>query len=240
MRDALVLPFSQEELLVVTSDNSGAIGTKEQDTVKVPYKTVSYYSFRVAVMECMVSGAYPISVIIQNFCGKEAWDELVSGIQMGLSELHMENVPITGSTETNFSLTQSALGITVIGKKSSSNSVKQKNLQHQNVALIGLPLIGDQVVYESEEIAPLSLFKDISEIKDLLIWPVGSKGVLHELERIFPELDRDKIMSSSNIDFLKSGGPSTSFIIVYPSQLEGSIMQMAGKHFRKIPEVTTY
>lgn len=56
MRNAVVIPLNDEESLVITSDNSGGIGTKEQDLVKVPYEVTGYYLFRVAVMECIAAG----------------------------------------------------------------------------------------------------------------------------------------------------------------------------------------
>ncbi|WP_156289609.1 ATP-binding protein [Oceanobacillus salinisoli] len=234
MRDALYISIGQEEQLVITSDNSGSVGMREQDTVKVPYKTVSFYSFRVAIMECMASGAKPISVVIQNFCGNEAWDEIASGVRKGLSELDMENVPITGSTESNFSLSQSAMGLIVIGKRSILSSMEQNDLQHQNVALIGLPLVGDEVVSQADMIAPLSIFKEICGVRGVTVWPVGSKGVLHELERMFPGFDKNRVTSSSKVDLIKSGGPSTSFLVAYPFRLERRIIEIAEKHFNKL------
>ncbi|MGJ9457776.1 ATP-binding protein [Oceanobacillus sp. CF4.6] len=234
MRDSIVIPFNKEEVLVLTSDNSGAIGMKEQDVVKVPYEMVSYYSFRVAVMECMASGASPISVVIQNFCGNEPWEELISGIQRGLSELDMENIPITGSTESNFSLSQSAIGINVIGKKSIVSNTEQGDLQSQHVALIGMPLVGDEVVFQVDAVAPLSVFKEICHLQDVTVWLVGSKGVLNELERMFPGMDRNKVAFSPMIDLLKSGGPSSSFLISYPPRLESRIREITGEHFNKL------
>lgn len=59
MRDAIIIRLNQDESPVITSDNSGAIGMKEQDVVNVPYDIVGYYSFRVAVMRCMATGARP-------------------------------------------------------------------------------------------------------------------------------------------------------------------------------------
>lgn len=232
MRDAVVIPFDQDQTLVITSDNSGAIGMKEHDLVQVPYETVGYYSFRVAVMECIAAKAMPIAVVLHNFCGDDPWDKLITGIQRGLRELHMENVTVTGSTESNFSLDQSAVGINVIGTRTMNDHVSREALQDKNVALIGLPLVGDEVISESDHIAPLSMCKVISALDDVIVWPVGSKGVLNELNRLFP--GGDKITGSSKIDLLKSGGPSTSFLVVYPSELEGEIMEIAGGYFNKL------
>lgn len=53
MNDSLILPFTESQSLVVSCDNSGGIGLKEKDLVQVPYEVVGYFSFRVAVMECL-------------------------------------------------------------------------------------------------------------------------------------------------------------------------------------------
>ena len=59
MMDALTAPFDDESSLVIACDNSGGIGMKEGDVVKVPYEVTAYYSFRVAVMECIAAGGTP-------------------------------------------------------------------------------------------------------------------------------------------------------------------------------------
>lgn len=232
MRDAIIIPVSQDGSLVITSDNSGAIGMKELDLVKIPYETVGYYSFRVAVMECIAAGAIPIAVIIQNFCGDDDWSKLVSGVRRGLTELQMEDIQITGSTESNFSLQQSAIGINVIGKRLACIPVSLEDLYNKELALIGLPLVGDEVVTSEDQIAPLSIFRNISNIRDVVVWPVGSKGVLRELKRMLPNLDGD--INSSNIDLLKSGGPSTSFLVAYPPDKAKEIRKISGRYFRSI------
>ncbi|WP_085991588.1 ATP-binding protein [Oceanobacillus senegalensis] len=232
MRNAITIPFNHEEMLVVTNDNSGAIGMKEADKVHVPYEMVGYYSFRVAVMECMASGAEPISVVIQNFCGEDAWKGLVQGIKKGLTELLMEDVAITGSTESNFSLTQSAVGLQVLGKKLKIRSEEEK-FYLENVALIGLPLVGEEVLSQKKDIAPLSIFRDLNNLQDVFVWPVGSKGVLSEIEKMAP-MFRDKVNVSGEIDLKKSGGPSTSFLVTYSKEKENQIRTIAGTYYHKL------
>lgn len=217
MRNAVVIPVSGEHSLVIASDNSGSIGMKENDAVRVPYETVGYFSFRVAVMELMATGAFPLSVVIHNFCGDEAWGGLVSGVKKGLAEAKVENVEITGSTESNFPLSQSAVGINVIGL--ARKPVLQDDLPPLNgwrVVLVGLPLVGMDVIEKAEFVAPLSLFKEIASLEDVYVWPVGSKGVLHELKRIIPHIDEGTI--DLGIDLHSSGGPSTSFLAIYPEE----------------------
>lgn len=224
MRDALVIPISEQESLVITADNSGGVGMKERDVVKASYDTVGYFSFRVAMMECLAAGATPLAVVIQNFCGDPEWDELVAGVQKGLNELGLEHIQVTGSTESNFPFVQSAVGLNVIGLKSKSDRV----IDFSAVALIGLPLVGQEVLEQADKVAPLSLFYQLALREDVRLWPVGSKGIGHELQRL------NLVMESNEIDFEKSGGPVTSFLIMYPKEHEKEITEKAGKYFHSL------
>ena len=80
MRDGTVIELGTE-MLIITSDNSGAIGQKEHDQVSVPYEVVAYYAFRVAVMENIALGGVPVSIVMHNFCGDREWEALVSGVE---------------------------------------------------------------------------------------------------------------------------------------------------------------
>lgn len=224
MRDALTIPLSNQESLVITTDNSGGIGMKEQDLVKVAYDTVGYFSFRVAMMECLASRAKPIAIVLHNFCGDEEWDELVSGVQKGLEEVGLKALPITGSTESNFPLVQSVVGLNIIGVKSNED----RRIDLKQVALIGLPLVGDEVIIHKEKVAPLSLFYTFSQMEDVVVWPVGSKGVQYELKRM------NLSGWSEAIDLNKSGGPATSFLVGYPHKLEDEIKKKAGAYFHAL------
>lgn len=233
MRDVLHIPFNSEESVVIASDNSGAIGLKAEDAVKVPYEMVSYYSFRVAVMECIAAGAEPFAVTLQNFCGEEAWQALMAGIKKGLSELELDRVPITGSTESNFTLSQSAIGITVLGKMSENMSESMFS-EETRVAVIGVPLVGNELVEREEEAAPLSLFKKICALSDVVTLPVGSKGILFELNGLFSNKVFAAHEIDTNLDLLKSSGPSTCFIAAYPEGKKDEVMTLAGRYFYEL------
>jgi hypothetical protein len=235
MRDALLIPFHEEEL-VITTDNSGAIGLKDADVVKVPYEMVSYFSFRVAIIENLTSGALPVSVVLQNFCGDRAWNELIVGIQRGLAEIGMKDVAITGSTESNFSLSQSAIGVTIIGKRPILNQVKMETSDFHRVALIGLPLVGEEVIIQEYDVVSLFVVKEICKMRDVQVWPVGSKGISHELKRMIPFLDKGKMKDAIKPNLEKSGGPSTSILVKYPMYKESELLELAGENFHRIWE----
>lgn len=215
MRNAILVPINSEECLIVASDNSGSIGMKKHDLISAAYETLAYYSFRVAAMECIAAGGEIISVVLHNFCGNEPWGELVRGVQKGLRELGLKDVSITGSTESNFPLLQSAIGVVVIGK----GNLQKINLipycNQLNLAVIGLPLVGNEVIEQEEHIAPLSVFHKVSQLSNVISWPVGSKGVLYELNQLFANHRFTKEMVIADVDLLKSSGPATCFISAF-------------------------
>ncbi|MDQ0199635.1 ATP-binding protein [Neobacillus ginsengisoli] len=234
MRDVLTIPFDKDNSLIIASDNSGAIGLKDHDLVAVPYDTVAYYSFRVAVMECIAAGGQPMSVILQNFCGNGPWEELVRGIQTGLDELGLKDVSITGSTESNFSLLQSAVGVIVLGKKPLNKITEIKFSEQLKYAVIGLPLVGMGVIENKNNIVPLSIFQEITKIKDIMIWPVGSKGILFEMNQMFQNVRFSPEFVTTNVDLLKSSGPATCIIVAYPPDQDGVVKKFAGRFFHSV------
>ncbi|MEH7155056.1 ATP-binding protein [Neobacillus drentensis] len=234
MRDIVTIPFNSEESLIIACDNSGGIGMKEQDHVHVPYEMVAYYAFRVAVMECIAAGGEPISVVLHNFCGNEPWNKLVSGIEKGLSELMLSDVRITGSTESNFQLLQSAIGVVVLGKKSYAKITDFALANHLNLAVIGLPLVGNEVIELKDQIAPLSIFQKVSLIKGAMLWPVGSRGILYELNQMFPneKITQERVVTT--VDIMKSAGPSTCFMVYFQPDQEEILRKITGDLFHNV------
>ncbi|MED4205118.1 ATP-binding protein [Neobacillus mesonae] len=234
MRNVQLIPLNEENSLVIASDNSGGIGIKGDDHVQVPYETVSYYSFRVAAMECIAAGGELVSVVLQNFCGNEAWEELVKGVKQGLSELGLSDVSITGSTESNFPLIQSALGTVVVGKQTVNQKLEIPNFGQVNLAVIGLPLVGNEVVEQEKQLVPLSVFLEVSKLNDVICWPVGSKGVFHELQQLFPNLELTEEMVESEVNIFKSSGPATCFIAAYQDQHTERLFNLAGNYMHSL------
>lgn len=233
MRDVLTIPFhGAEDILIIASDNSGAIGMKQKDAVHAPYELVGYSSFRVAVMECMAAGGEPFSVVLHNFCGNEPWKALIRGINRGLHELNLENIPITGSTESNFAMLQSAIGLVVLGKKASGKTTELTYSDQLQFAVIGLPLVGNEVVEHDEQMVPLAIFHAACRLSDVMVWPVGSKGVLFELNQMFPDVAFSNV--AANLDVFKSSGPATCFISAYQKDQEENLKKLAGGLFHPL------
>lgn len=228
MIDSLIIPFTATHSLVISSDNSGAIGMKEKDLVQVSYEVVGYYSFRVAVMECLAAGGKPMTVVLHNFSGDEAWIPLSRGIRKGMDEIGLD-LSITGSTESNMSLLQSATGLIVIGKREKEFGLKRTH--QRKIGLIGRPLVGEEVMEQQQWVAPLSLYKWCSELEGVNVFPVGSKGIDYEWQQMNPKGEALSAHISSRVDVEKSAGPSTCFLIAFPEELETVIFQRFGSLF---------
>jgi hypothetical protein len=234
MRDIITIPLNSKESMIIASDNSGGIGMKAEDYVQVSYETVAYYSFRVAAMECIAAGAEPFSVVLHNFCGDDSWSELVNGVQTGLVELNLEDVAITGSTESNFHLKQSAVGLVVLGKKHFDKITEKLFSNNLKFAVIGKPLVGNEVIEHALEVVPLSTFRKLSNLQEIMIWPVGSKGILYELNQMFTNKEFTKEMLHTKLDVLKSSGPATCFIVAFEPNQEEAIKKIAAAFYHSI------
>lgn len=81
MRDVIMIPISNDEDLVIAADNSGGVGQKLFDYVKVDYETVAYYGLRVALSECLTVGAKPLAIVMQNLIGEEEWSHLQKAVK---------------------------------------------------------------------------------------------------------------------------------------------------------------
>jgi hypothetical protein len=235
MRDVTVLPLTDKESLVIATDNSGAIGLKELDAVQVPYEMVGYFAFRVAVMECMAAGAAPYAVVMHNFCGDAAWNEITKGVKKGIGELGLFSLPITGSTESNFALVQSALGLMVLGKRPAHVTTDLLYSDNVRLAVIGNPLVGSEVMEHSEQVAPLPLFQWFCGREGVQsILSVGSKGILHEVNQVFLGQTFDLTAIEGEVNLVKSSGPATCFVVAYQGEAEEELRKKAGALFHPI------
>ncbi|WP_078413030.1 hypothetical protein [Priestia abyssalis] len=235
MRDVLFLPLGEKEELVIAADNIGAIGEKECDNVSVSYKEVAYYSLRVAMMEILSIGAHPLSVTISDFNGESAWHLYEQGIESVCHELGLEPITIVGSSETNFSLMQSAVGFTLIGKVKKEEKRMARTPRNASFAVIGSPLVGEEVLEQSEKILPLSLFRKLlSEEGVYELIPVGSKGIGHELHVLRQLNGHDFSLGSVDLPLDKSAGPATCVVISYKVERESVIRELCGELFQPL------
>jgi hypothetical protein len=234
MRDIITIRSSALDEIIIGTDNSGGIGTKEEDFVVAEDDLTAYFSARVALMEVMSAKGIPFSVLLHNFSGDDRWEPYCKGIERALTEAGAVDIPVSGSSESNFPLRQSALGVTVLGKREISDA-DEPTLPQMGYAVIGQPLVGNLLLERMEKAAPLSLFSQCCQsplIEDII--PVGSKGILEELKVISKNKELIGKHVSCSLDINISGGPSTCFIINFAEKNRYLVEGLTGNHYHPI------
>ncbi|MGI8314645.1 hypothetical protein [Halobacillus mangrovi] len=235
MRDLSYVIIDDTYELVISSDNAANIGEKEKDQIQAPYSLVAESLFRVAFMENRSIGAHPIAVVLYNFTDESVWREFTQTIKKKMNAMGFE-VPITGSTESNFPLPHSAFGLSIIGKVEKRNKIDCQTPANARFAVIGEPLVGEEVIRHRERMAPLALFEELVKNKDIYeVLPVGSKGIEKEVKALLQANDfSEDVQVKCSLDLYKSGGPATCFVITYNPGEEVNIRALAGDVFHHL------
>jgi hypothetical protein len=205
---------------IITTDNSGGIGEKIGDHVLVPDNVTSHFAARVALLEQWAANAEPATVLIHNFSGSKSWEKYVQGVEDLFQEAGLEPPKITGSSETNMDLTQSAVAVTIIGRM--NHTPTNNNIQWFTY---GTPLVGNEVTEYANKIASLQKIREALDTGIIeKLWPVGSHGILAEVREM---MQNDELSVESLVDVEKSGGPATVVIVGIPT----SQINKAYSHF---------
>jgi hypothetical protein len=218
-RDILLFQFPNNQLLAVACDSSGGIGPKPLDKINVSGYILGKFTVRSALMEVLSVGATPICIV--DALGVEPAPlgaEILAGIreEVTLAGLNPD-LAVTGSTEKNILVEQTGIGVTVIGACQKEQINIGTSQPEDLVVAIGLPCVGAQVLTAANE-------GKIAEIIDLLkllnidfiheIIPVGSTGVLHELQTLAQGAELNyKLTEQTTVDIHKSAGPSTVLLV---------------------------
>lgn len=238
VRDLTVLDFDKERFLGISCDSCGGIGLKEHDFVKASPQLVAYQTGKVALAELMSMGFTPI--VLANGLAVEMHDtgeQLIEGFNQLLSKLKTNKVHLTGSTEENIKTVQTSMGVTCMGICSKDKLKYKKTLPGDVCLLLGIPLIGDDVVNNPDKILEIDDFEKLylcDYIKEML--PVGSRGIAAELNDLC-DCNNLNIKLNENIseNFLNcSGGPSCSCLITTEERYIDIISALVDKPFNFI------
>ncbi len=212
--------------LIIGCDSCGGVGNKPLDLVKVSPETTGYYTTRVAMMEVMSVGAVPFSVVNTLAVEMEPTGKaILTGIRQLLQESGLPLNIINGSTEENFMMQQTAMGVTIIGEVPKQQLRLKRAQKGDYIMLLGLPRVGGEILLPHDPvIASLKNFTSLlqsHQIGDII--PVGSKGVLYEA-CLLADLNHCQLQVNNPeaIDLNKSAGPATAVVFsVSPGALEG-------------------
>ena len=217
---------------IVTTDNSGGIGEKPGDLVTVPDRVTAYFAARVTLLEQWAAHAEPMTVLIHNFSGGASWEHYVVGVSDLFHEAGLALPQISGSSETNMDLVQSAMAVTMIGRTTESPRDEESSW-----FTYGTPLVGNEVLERAEEVASLRLLKEALD-KGIVqrIWPVGSQGILEEVRSMTGHREASV---ESVLDIAKTAGPATVVLLAIPHSKKEQAEAHFGNHLNELHIITT-
>ena len=211
-RDVVLIRLDQRRILVVGCDATAAVGPKPVDVLRVDAATVGKFAARVALMETITVGAHPICVSV-TLCVEPlpTGREIVDGIRRELERSGLGDVGMVRSSEKNFSVRQTGVGVTVIGLVRDPRIGKCK--RGDLVIAIGHPCVGCEVL-KGERARSIADLADVNALLRLPfvheIIPVGSKGVLKEARVIAADSKLHFLPEKvAALDMNKSAGPAT-------------------------------
>jgi hypothetical protein len=219
------MEVSEGKVLTIACDSCGGIGSSSSDVVKVDEEIVGYLTTRVCMFETLSYRALP-KVIVNNLCVEMdgRGEKILNGIRRAMDEFNGLNFErkltednLTGSTEDNIEVMQTAFGVTVIGEEGLDERLWDIDKDDVLIA-VGKPLVGDEVIKSLAEddnrivsMKSLKIILDYS--KDVI--PVGSKGIDYEIS-VLEETNGIELEKYENIeiDCKTSAGPSTVVLAI--------------------------
>ena len=217
--DVSVLKIPTGHAIVVGSTSSGGIGPKPMDELKVESRVLGKFLARVALMDVVATGAFPILLSVTLGVEKDpTGNEILEGVKSEARILGLyPNQVIMENTEENFKSIQTGAGLTVIGFANEDELRMGKTKPGDLVVAIGKPKVGDEVLPAEAkgEIVDLKNVTTLSQQKFIHdIAPVGTYGIAYEARMMAYSVGRQiKLEEPKLIDLDKSAGPATVVLV---------------------------
>ncbi|CEP66322.1 PurM, N-terminal-like [Moorella glycerini] len=235
-RDLTILDLDEQRSLVIACDSAGAIGPKEADVVRVPGYILGRFTARVALMEVLAIGAWPVC-IVNTLCvePEPAGAAIREGVADEIRELGIDpEKALTGSSEKNVPTSQSGIGVTVIGLAVKTSLLMGRLAACDALALFGRPKVGAEVFLEDQEIVDLKTVRLLlaqPEVREIV--PVGSRGILAEAQDLAAlyGLQINWRQNLPELDLHKSAGPATCILAAGDQAALETAGHRAGKPF---------
>lgn len=236
--DLQLLP-NQNDYLIISCDSAGGIGNKEKDIVKIEPEQAGYFAAFVPIVEVLAAKGNIIS-IVDTLCVEmePTGKRIISGIKDLMKACGLDPELLTGSTEDNIPTFGTGIGLTVIGSIPKHVIDDKVIPKESELLLVGLPKVGQEFMEEEIKgkfgetltLELMTLFSKNHNIVDMI--PVGSKGIKFEASVLAKRHHRCvRLNEDLNIDYNKSGGPSTCLLVVIDSGNVESFM----KEYQQIP-----
>jgi selenophosphate synthetase-related protein len=241
--DVSILKVPTGHAIVAGSTSSGAVGPKIMDKVKVDGRVLGKFLARVALMDVIATGAFPLLLSVTLGVEKEpTGNDIIEGIRrearsLGLdpSQVLMEN------TEDNFETVQTGAGLTVIGFANEDELRLGKTNPGDLIVAIGKPKVGDEVIMAEAkgEIADLKNVTQLSQKKYVHdIAAVGTFGIADEARMMAFSVGRQlKLAEVQGLDLNKSAGPATVVLATVDKDKLEDLVSLIRKPINVVGEI---
>ncbi len=213
--DVSILKVPTGHAIVTGSTSSGAVGPKIMDKVKVEGRVLGKFLARVALMDVIATGAFPLLLSATLGVEKEpTGNNIFEGIRREARSIGLDpNQVLMENTEDNFETVQTGAGLTVVGFANEEELRIGKTCPGDLIVAIGKPIVGDEVILAEAkgEIADLKNVTQLSQKKYVHdITAVGSFGIADEAKMMAYGVGRQlKLAEVQKVNLNKSAGPAT-------------------------------
>jgi hypothetical protein len=225
--DVVVLKIPSGHTIVVGSTSSGSVGPKSMDEVKVQGRVLGKFLARVALMDVVATGAFPVLLSVTLGVEKEPTGaQILNGVRNEALILGLDpNQVISENTEENFVTVQTGVGLTAIGFANEEEIRLGKTQPGDLLVAIGKPSVGSEVTSaevkgEIADLKSVSLLRQKKFIHDIV--PVGTFGIAYEARIMAHAVGRQlRLAEDTKVNLEKSAGPATVILVTLdPQKLE--------------------
>ena len=240
--DVSILKVPTGHAIVAGSTSSGAVGPKEMDKVKVDGRVLGKFLARVALMDVIATGAFPVLLSVTLGVEKEpTGNAILEGIRREARSIGLDpNQVLMENTEDNFHL-QTGAGLTVVGFANEDELRLGKTCPGDLIVAIGKPKVGDEVIAAEErgEIADLKNVTQLSQRKYVHdIYPVGGFGIASEARMMAYGVGRQlKLLETPGLDVNKSAGPATVILATIDKEKLEDLTSLIPKPINVVGEI---
>jgi hypothetical protein len=241
--DVSILNIPSGHSIVVGSTSSGSIGAKAMDKLKVDNRVLGKFLARVALMDVIATGAFPIMISVTLGVEKDpTGNDILEGVKNEARIIGLDpNQAVMENTEENFEVTQTGAGLTVIGFANEDELRLGKTKPGDLVVAIGKPKVGAEVLSAEAkgEIVDLKNVITLAQQKFVHdIAPVGTYGIAHEARMMAYSVGRQiKLVEPEPLDLDKSAGPATVALVSLNPEKLGELELLIRKPIAKIAAI---
>ena len=241
--DVSIVKVPTGHAIVAGSTSSGAVGPKPEDKVKVDGRVLGKFLARVALMDVIATGAFPVLLSLTLGVEKEpTGNEILEGIRREARTLGLDSDQvIMANTEDNFETVQTGAGLTVIGFANEDELRLGKTNPGDLIVAIGKPKVGEEVLLAEAkgEIADLKNVVQLSQKKYVHdIAAVGSFGIADEARMIAYAVGRQlKLADVKGLDLNKSAGPATVVLATVDRERLEDLTSLISKPISVVGEI---